>query len=99
MKKTKEQKRSSDAAKRKTEFRLLAPRAQSVFLCGDFNRWNPSSHPLKKDNKGVWKISLNLDPGQYQYRFLVDGEWQNDPNCDSYSDNPFGTSNCLKFVG
>jgi len=83
---------------KQTEFSLLAPSAQSVFLAGDFNQWDLSSHPLKRDKNGMWKISLNLNPGQYGYRFLVDGEWQNDPSCCDFVDNPFGTLNCLKIV-
>jgi len=84
---------------KKTEFSLLAPSAQSVFLAGDFNQWDLSSTPLRRDKNGMWKISLNLYPGQYEYRFFVDGEWQGDPNCCDFVDNPFGTSNCLKIVG
>ena len=84
---------------KKTEFSLLAPSAQSVFLSGDFNQWDLSSHPLKRDKNGMWKISLNLNPGQYGYRFLVDGEWQNDPGCPTCVENPFGTLNCVKIVG
>jgi 1,4-alpha-glucan branching enzyme len=82
----------------KTEFSLSAPQAKSVFVAGNFNQWNLSAHPLKRDKKGVWKISLTLGPGQYEYRFLVDGEWQNDPGCYSLIENPFGTLNCLKIV-
>jgi 1,4-alpha-glucan branching enzyme len=82
----------------KTEFSLSAAQAGSVFIAGDFNQWNLSAHPLKQDKKGVWKISLSLGPGQYEYRFLVDGEWQNDPNCPSFVENPFGTLNCLKIL-
>jgi 1,4-alpha-glucan branching enzyme len=83
---------------KKTEFSLLAPSAHSVFLAGDFNQWDLSSHPLKRDKNGMWKISLNLNPGQYGYRFFVDGEWQSDPSCCDFVDNPFGTLNCLKIV-
>ena len=82
----------------KTDFSLSAPQARSVFIAGDFNQWNLSVHPLKQDKKGVWKISLPLDPGRYEYRFIVDGEWQNDPGCSSSVENSFGTSNCLKIV-
>ena len=83
---------------KKTEFSLSAPQAQRVSIAGDFNQWNPSSHPLQQDTKGTWRISLDLKPGKHEYRFLLDGEWQNDPNCDSFVENPFGTSNCLKIV-
>jgi len=82
----------------KTEFSLSAPQAMSVFIAGSFNQWNRSSHPLKKNKQGIWKISIPLDPGQYEYRFFVDGEWQNGPNCSPFIENPFGTVNCLKLV-
>jgi 1,4-alpha-glucan branching enzyme len=82
----------------KTEFSLSAPQAKSVFVAGSFNQWNLSAYPLKQDKKGVWKISLPLGSGRYEYRFLVDGEWQNDPNCPSLVENPFGTLNCIKIV-
>jgi 1,4-alpha-glucan branching enzyme len=82
----------------KTEFSVSASQAKSVFVAGDFNEWNLSLHPLKKNKQGVWKTSLALGPGQYEYRFFVDGEWQNDPNCSSFVENPFGTLNCLKIL-
>ena len=82
----------------KTEFRLFAPQPQRVSIAADFNQWNPSSHPMKMDDDGIWRISLALNPGQYEYGFFVDGEWQNDPNCFSPAENPFGTSNSLKIV-
>jgi 1,4-alpha-glucan branching enzyme len=82
----------------KTEFSLSAPQAKSVFIAGDFNQWNLSIHPLKQDKNGVWKISLPLGPGRYEYRFLVDGEWQNDSSCSSFVKNRFGTLNCLRIV-
>jgi len=87
-----------DPKAKKVEFSLVAPEAKSVFIAGDFNQWNPSSLPLKKGRQGIWKISLPLDPGQYEYRFFVDEEWQNDPVCSSFVENPFGTFNCLKMV-
>jgi 1,4-alpha-glucan branching enzyme len=82
----------------KIEFSLSAPQATSVFIAGDFNQWNLSAHPLKQDRKGVWKTSLALGPGRYEYRFLVNGQWQNDPNCSSLVENRFGTFNCLRIV-
>ena len=83
---------------KKVEFSLVAPDAKTAFIAGSFNQWNRSSHPLKKDKQGIWKISLPLDPSHYEYRFFVDGEWQNDPDSSSLVENPFGTLNCLKIV-
>jgi 1,4-alpha-glucan branching enzyme len=61
---------------------------------GNFNDWNPT--PMKRDKKGVWKTSLNLAPGTYQYGFSVDGQWQSDPSSTDFMENPFGTFNCVK---
>jgi len=38
--------------KKRITFKLDAPEAQSVSLVGDFNSWNPDSHPLKKNSNG-----------------------------------------------
>lgn len=83
---------------KKAIFSLIAPQAKNVSIAGDFNNWNTISHPMKKDKKGVWKISLNLLPGICQYRLFVDGEWQSDPSCTDCVENPFGTLNCLRKV-
>jgi 1,4-alpha-glucan branching enzyme len=43
-------------------YREWAPAADSLYLIGDFNNWNPTSHPLKKKKNGVWEIYL---PGKH----------------------------------
>ncbi|MCE5284529.1 MAG: alpha amylase C-terminal domain-containing protein [Pelosinus sp.] len=43
-------------------YREWAPAADSLYLIGDFNNWNPSSHPLKKKKNGIWEIYL---PGKH----------------------------------
>lgn len=82
----------------KTEFSVSTPQAKNVFLVGDFNQWNPITHPLKREKGGIWKITLALDPGKHEYRFLIDGQWTNDLHCSSFVENPFGTKNCLRIV-
>ncbi len=42
-------------------YREWAPNAYALFLTGDFNNWNPSSHPLHKINNGIWEIFLDYD--------------------------------------
>jgi 1,4-alpha-glucan branching enzyme len=84
---------------KRISFILEAPDAGWVSLAGDFNAWNPGDLLLKRDKKGIWKTSVNLFPGVYQYRFLVDGDWRNDPNAAECAENPFGTLNCVKRVG
>ena len=83
---------------KKAIFTFTAPEAQRVQLAGDFNSWNPNAHPLKKTSHESWEIKLNLSPGQYEYKFLVDGEWQNDPNCSDFASNPFGGENSVLIL-
>jgi 1,4-alpha-glucan branching enzyme len=85
-------------ALRRVDFTLLAPEAKSVSLAGDFNGWDVNSLLLKENTKGMWKISIDLMPGRYEYLFLVDGEWRNDPNSTSLAPNPFGGENCVLML-
>lgn len=39
-------------------YREWAPNATEAYLIGDFNNWNRISHPMKKDNYGVWEITV-----------------------------------------
>ena len=80
---------------KKAIFTFTAPEAQRVQLAGDFNSWDPNAHPLKRTSGERWEIRLNLSPGRYEYKFLVDGQWQNDPNCADFASNPFGDENCV----
>ena len=83
---------------RSTEFSFLAPQATAVYLAGDFNLWDPESLRLKKDKKGNWKVKLDLPLGRYEYRFFVDGVWQNDSQCTQCVANSFGTWNCVRII-
>ena len=79
--------------KKRVNFNLHAPEARQVFVTGTFNGWDPAARPLKCDKKGVWRTWMNLAPGQYEYRFVVDEKWLEDPNCETRSHNPFGSFN------
>jgi 1,4-alpha-glucan branching enzyme len=74
---------------------LDAPDAQTAAVTGSFCGWDPVAHPLKRNRHGVWKTTLMLPPGHYEYRFLVDGQWQDDPTCPERIPNPFGSENCV----
>lgn len=77
---------------------LEAPEVNEVILMGDFNSWNPKTHPMKKDKDGLWKKIVMLSPGKYEYRFLVDGQWWHDPKNDQVCPNCFGTQNNVLVV-
>jgi 1,4-alpha-glucan branching enzyme len=83
---------------KKVQFELLAPDAQKVYLAGNFDNWDTRANPMKKDKKGKWKITVSLKPGRYEYRFLKDGDWENDPACCDCVPNEFGSQNCVRIV-
>ena len=83
--------------KRRVQFALDAPDAISVIIAGDFNDWQTSRH-LKRNPQGRWATRISLAPGRYQYRFLVDGVWCDDPRCSDRVDNPLGGQNCVRVV-
>ena len=69
--------------------------AGAVFLAGDFNGWNAADLALSKDSDGVWTVAVPLEPGTYEYKFVVDGNWLEDPDNPQTKSDPFGGSNSL----
>ena len=88
--------------KRRITFTFRAPEAKSVHIAGSFNDWNIDSEPLSqgKDGRasGTWKRVLYLEPGVYEYRFIVDGVWFDDPDATESWTNEFGSVNCVIWV-
>ncbi len=81
-----------------TEFKLYAPGAKKVVISGSFNKWNTEKLLAKKDSKGSWSAKAALKPGRYEYKFIVDGNWVNDPRCTACVANAFGSHNCVVEV-
>ena len=79
--------------RKKVTFSIDLSDAQEVILMGDFNNWDPKKHLMKKDGNGVWNKAVILPPGSYEYKFLVDGQWIEDPQNDQTCLNCFGTYN------
>ena len=59
-------------------FRIKKPEAQSVGLAGEFNGWKAQA--MSKGGDGAWSVTMQLSPGSYGYKFLVNGsDWIFDP--------------------
>ncbi len=62
-------------------FSVDAKNAQSVAIAGNFNDWSADKNMLKKDELGVWSINLKLQDGEYEYKFVLNGnKWIPDNN-------------------
>ena len=82
----------------------------SVFVAGDFNEWDSSSHPLTQQNDGRWKTDIALEAGSYAYKFVVNEtqtQWTCDPEaewfqCDAgqdfVTDCSLGASSCNSII-
>jgi 1,4-alpha-glucan branching enzyme len=84
--------------RRRVMMTLKAQGASDVCLMGDFNNWNARTHPMKLTEEGLWVKVVMLQPGRHEYKFLVDGEWWNDPENEDFCQNCYGTLNSVVAV-
>jgi 1,4-alpha-glucan branching enzyme len=80
------------------QFSFRAPAALSVQLVGNFTHWQKQPVQLKKESDGIWRTTVQLEPGTYYYRFVVDGQWHDDPECTLRVPNSFGSENMIREV-
>jgi hypothetical protein len=84
--------------------------ASSINLVGSFNGWNPTdpNYALEDpDGDGIFEIEVEWDPGEYTYKFYIDGNWPKDmseleqymsPKPSKYVDDGFGGKNAVLTV-
>lgn len=70
--------------------------ARTVRLVGDFTDWAPKI--MRKQKNGAFVANVELPPGTYEYKFLVDGRWVVDPDNDTMARSPYGTFNSVVSV-
>ncbi len=77
-----------------------AQAAQSVSVAGQFNDWAAGKTPLTDDGTGTWSTTMLLPPGDYQYKFVVNGtQWTQDTaGQDDQAADGFGGNNSIKRV-
>jgi 1,4-alpha-glucan branching enzyme len=79
-------------------FSITAPDATSVTLVGDFTHWQQHPISMKKAAGSVWSVAVEVAPGTHYYRFIVDGQWSDDPNCTLRAPNPYGSQDSVRQV-
>ena len=77
-------------------FSFSAPDAMSVLLVGDFTHWQQEPISMHKNPNGIWSADVQLSPGKHTYRFIVDSEWRDDPECTLRVPNPYGTQDNVR---
>lgn len=70
---------------------------KKVILTGSFNNWDEEALLMKRVADG-WEMHLTLAPGVYEYKFIADGKWLEDPANPEKRRNQYGTFNSVLRV-
>ena len=80
-------------------FTVHAEKGKEVYIAGEFNQWNPTAKKMAyKAKDGVYAATVKLLPGDYQYKFVIDGTWCADPENVNSVQNDQGTFNSVVTV-
>jgi hypothetical protein len=71
--------------------------AEAVAIYGSFNNWIQTKNYCAKEVDG-WVCRLDLAPGKYTYRFLVDGVGLLDPNNSATEDDRNGLTDSVIVI-
>lgn len=78
---------------------VLPIEAGPVSVVGDFNDWNPFSHPLKKRSNGTRSVTVDLPSGCHSFRYLAEGgSFFDDPDADAIEANGYGATHSLVYI-
>ena len=90
--------KNKTVARRRVYFELRDLPGREVFIVGSFNDWQPGRKMEDKNSDGTYRCCLLLPPGEYQYKFIIDGMWRSDPLNPNFLPNEFGSLNSVLIV-
>lgn len=88
----------SSAQAVEVSFALDMPNAGEVSVAGAFNNWDANTDPMVLGDDGLWRATLEIRPGTYEYKFVVDGTWIEDPLNPEFVEDPYGGKNSILTV-
>ena len=89
---------TAPGSKQLVHFEYEDAAACKVCIAGSFNDWHPTVSEMLDMGSGKWVKDLELAPGTYEYRFVVDGKWITDLRSAHTVPNAFGETNSLLIV-
>jgi hypothetical protein len=89
----------SQNSKIEVKFEFQSATAKEVLVTGSFIGWSPQGEKLQKGDGDLWSVLLKIEPGYYQYKFIVDGNWIPDPKNDWKINDGGDNFNSLIKVG
>ena len=92
-------KKAAKPAKKAVTFTVHAEKGKAVYLAGSFNEWSTTAKKMAyKTKAGIYSATVQLAPGEYQYKFVIDGTWCADPENANAVPNDQGTYNSVITV-
>jgi len=92
-------KANAKPAAKSVTFTVHAEKGKAVYVAGEFNKWDPAAKKMAyKAKDGVYAATVKLAPGEYQYKFVIDGTWCADPENVNSVQNDQGTFNSVIVV-
>lgn len=88
---------STTKGRKRVTFEIKAEKGHSVYLAGSFNNWDAKQKKLRYAS-GVYRTSILLPRGQYEYKFVIDDTWCVDPECTEWAPNGVGSLNSVVHV-
>ena len=70
-----------------------------VHIKGEFNAWNPNATKLRLSDDGIWQQEIEIEPGTYQYVYVIDGKEMPDPANPDKISNGMGAFNSVLKSG
>ncbi|MBO6167461.1 MAG: glycogen-binding domain-containing protein [Kiritimatiellae bacterium] len=93
------EKKAMKSAKKDVTFTVHAEKGKAVYVAGEFNNWDATAKKMAyKAKAGIYSATVKLNPGEYQYKFVIDGTWCADPENVNSVANDQGTFNSVITV-
>jgi 1,4-alpha-glucan branching enzyme len=77
------------------EFRFFRPHSASAGVAGDFNGWHADRLPMQPQGNGWWTARATFPPGEYRFRYNIDGHWFTDYASYGVERGPLGYNSML----
>jgi 1,4-alpha-glucan branching enzyme len=84
----------------KVTFSIKAKEANTASVVGDFNNWDQEAGALSKLKNGTFKAVFDLNKdASYEFKYVVDGQFVNEPEADSFRWNDYaGAENSVVSI-